>query len=60
MKWAELRKMAEQKGWYFLRSGSRHDIYAHPDKPYQIEIARHGAKEVKTGLFHKLKKQIGL
>jgi len=34
-------------------------IYAHPDKDYFIQIARHEAQEVKTGLYHKLKKQIG-
>lgn len=59
MKWSELRKKALQRGWYLLRNGKEHDIYAHPDKDFVIQIARHDAQEVKTGLYHKLKKQIG-
>jgi predicted RNA binding protein YcfA (HicA-like mRNA interferase family) len=59
MKWSELKKIAESKGWYLLRNGKEHDIYAHKDKNFQITIERHGSKEVKKGLFHKLKKQIG-
>jgi predicted RNA binding protein YcfA (HicA-like mRNA interferase family) len=58
MKWSELQRKAVAKGWYLLRNGSRHDIYAHPDKDFQIEIERHSAQEVKAGLFHKLKRQI--
>jgi predicted RNA binding protein YcfA (HicA-like mRNA interferase family) len=59
MKWNELEKIAKKKGWYLLRHGKRHDIYAHPEKNYQIEIERHGSTEVKKGLLEKLKKQIG-
>jgi predicted RNA binding protein YcfA (HicA-like mRNA interferase family) len=51
MKWSELRRKTEQKGWYIVRHGSRHDVYAHPDKDFQIEICRHDSEEVKTGLF---------
>jgi predicted RNA binding protein YcfA (HicA-like mRNA interferase family) len=50
--------MAEKEGWYIVRHGSNHDIYAHSDKDYQIALERHGAKEIKTGLYYKLKKQI--
>ncbi len=59
MKWSELRKIAEKHGWYLYRSGSRHDIYRHPDKDFSIQIGRHASEEVKTGLARKLKKQIG-
>lgn len=59
MKWSELRKKAIRNGWYKLRNGKEHDIYAHPDKEYFIQISRHDSEEVKTGLYHKLKKQIG-
>jgi predicted RNA binding protein YcfA (HicA-like mRNA interferase family) len=59
MKWSELRKKAEQHGWYLLRNGKEHDIYAHPGKGFTIQIARHDTQEVKTELYHKLKKQIG-
>ncbi|MDR3183951.1 MAG: type II toxin-antitoxin system HicA family toxin [Prevotellaceae bacterium] len=58
MKWSELRRMAEKEGWYIVRHGSNHDVYAHADKDYQIALERHGAKEVGTGLYYKLKKQI--
>ncbi|MDR0688422.1 MAG: type II toxin-antitoxin system HicA family toxin [Prevotellaceae bacterium] len=59
MKWSELRRIAEKNGWYLVRHGGGHDVYAHADKNYQIEIERHGSKEVKTGIYYKLKKQIG-
>lgn len=60
MKWSELEKKAREKGWYLLRNGKEHDIYAHAEKDYQIQIARHRSKEIPTGTFSKLKKQIGL
>lgn len=59
MKWNELRRIAEKHGWYLWRDGARHDIYRHPEKDFEIQIGRHGSEEIKTGLFHKLKKQIG-
>lgn len=59
MKWSELRRKAERKGWYLVRNDSNHDIYAHNDKDFQIQIGRHDSEEVKKGLFSKLKKQIG-
>ncbi len=59
MKWNELRRIAEEKGWYLCRSGGKHDIYIHPEKPGVLQIERHGTQEIKTGLYHKLKKQIG-
>ena len=30
MKWNELRRIAESHGWFLLRTGGNHDIYAHP------------------------------
>lgn len=59
MKWSELKRKATQHGWYLLRNGKEHDIYAHPNKDYKIQIPRHDAQEVKTGIYNKLKKQIG-
>ena len=59
MKWNELRKIAESKGWRLKRQGTNHEVYCHPDKDYQIEIGRHGKEEIKNGTFCKLKKQIG-
>lgn len=59
MKWNELRKIAEKKGWVFCRHGASHDIYRHPDHKEPIQIGRHGTEEIKNGTFNKLKKQIG-
>lgn len=59
MRWSELRRIAEEYGWRLYRNGSNHDIYAHPEKGYRIQISRHGKEEVKYGTFNKLKKQIG-
>ncbi|DBA55318.1 HicA-like toxin-antitoxin protein [Porphyromonas phage phage019b_ATCC49417] len=59
MKWNELRRIAEKKGWVLHRSGANHDIYRHPEKPGTIQIGRHGKQEIAPGTFNKLKKQIG-
>ena len=59
MKWSELKRIATQHGWHLLRNGKEHDIYAHPDRDYKIQIPRHESQEVKTGIYNKLKKQIG-
>ena len=59
MKWNELRRYAEQRGWRCIRRGGSHDIYGHPDKPYRIAIERHDAVEVRNGLLKRLLKQIG-
>lgn len=59
MKWNELKRIAERYGWYLIKNGKKHDIYAHPEYPYRIEIARHWKEEIPNGTFSKLKKQIG-
>jgi len=59
MKWSELKRIAERKGWVLVRYGGRHNIYEHADKDFEIQIERHDSKEVKQGLYYKLKKQIG-
>lgn len=59
MKWNELRKIAEKRGWYLHRNGASHDIYKHPEKSYPILIGRHGTQEIAKGTFQDLKKKIG-
>ena len=59
MKWSEIERKAIEKGWYLIRHGREHDIYGHKDRDYQIHIERHKSAEVKSGLYCKLKKQIG-
>lgn len=60
MKWNEFIKIAKAHGWRLERSGSRHDVYKHPERKDLLIIPRHGAEEIKTGLFNKLKKQVGI
>ncbi len=60
MKWSELRKKIEKKGWYCVRHGAKHDIYEHPDKNFQVQIERHSSQEIGSGLYNKIKKQVGL
>lgn len=59
MKWNELRRIAEKKGWYLERHGASHDVYRHPNKPYPILIGRHGKEEIAKGTYQSLKKKIG-
>ena len=51
MKWNELRRIAEEKGWYLLRNGGSHDIYAHEQRNVLLKIERHGSQEIKHGLY---------
>jgi predicted RNA binding protein YcfA (HicA-like mRNA interferase family) len=59
MKWSELRRIAEQRGWQLYRHGADHDLYRHPETGETILIARHRKEEIKKGTYQKLKKQIG-
>jgi len=61
MKWNELRRIAEKRGWKLERNGASHDIYLHPERPKDdiLYLGRHGAEEIRKGTFQKLKKQIG-
>jgi predicted RNA binding protein YcfA (HicA-like mRNA interferase family) len=56
MKWSELRRIAEKKGWFLYRHGGKHDIYRHKKTDYPIEIERHDSQEIRQGLYYKLKK----
>lgn len=62
MRWNELRKLAEKKGWRLFKNGARHDQYRHPEHPELgiLIIGRHGSEEVKKGTFESIRKQIGL
>ena len=59
MKWNELKRIAEQKGWRCYSTAGKHDKYKHPTKDGILILERHGSKEVKHGLYNKLKRQIG-
>jgi predicted RNA binding protein YcfA (HicA-like mRNA interferase family) len=59
MKWSEFEKIAREKGWVFLKHGSKHDAYVHPDREDILWIERHSSQEIRKGLYLKLKKQVG-
>jgi len=58
MKWSEIRKIAENKGWYLYRYGANHDIYRHNEKDFPILIGRHKSEEIPKDAYHRLKKQL--
>ena len=58
MKWSEIRRIAEDNGWYLFSRGANHDIYRHNGRSDIVVISRHGSEEIKTGTYNKLKKQI--
>ena len=59
MKWNELRRIAESKGWYLWRNDRSHDVYRHPDSEDFLYIERRESQEIRHGLYCKLRKTIG-
>ncbi|WP_110830058.1 type II toxin-antitoxin system HicA family toxin [Pedobacter nutrimenti] len=63
MKWSELLKKLKQAGYMYLRDAKgSHEYWHHPGKMNEVPIviAKHGAKEIGTGLANKILKQAGL
>jgi len=62
MKVSEIRRILEKNGWHIVRHGSKHDLYAHPDRLNEppIAVSRHMAQEMKKGTAHSILKKIGL
>lgn len=58
MKWSELVKIAEERGYILYKHGGNHDIYIN-DAGERILIGRHRSEEIRRVTFYKLKKQIG-
>ena len=50
----------EAIGWYRVGQEGSHIRFKHPDRDYSIFVPKHGARDMKTGLYYKLKKQAGL
>ncbi len=59
MKWNELKRIAIKHGFVFYRELKGHDIYMNPETGAKIMLERHQSQEVRAGLMHKLKKEIG-
>ena len=58
MKWNELQRLAEQNGWVLVRFGKKHNEFRKGNR--RVCFERHGSKEIKTGLYHTLLKQLEL
>ncbi|MET3115012.1 putative RNA binding protein YcfA (HicA-like mRNA interferase family) [Pedobacter sp. CG_S7] len=62
MKWNELLKKMKKAGYVYLRDAKgSHEIWHHPEiKGSEETIAKHGSKEIGTGLAKKILKRAGL
>lgn len=57
MKWSELIKILNAKGYTICKHGKKHDIYVN-DSGNRIIVERHSSKEIRKGLLNTLLKQI--
>ena len=58
MKGSELQRVAEQNGWVLVRFGKKHTEFRKRDR--RVYFERHCSKEIRTGLYHTLLKQLEL
>lgn len=59
MKFSELYRLLESKGWV-LKSTSKHHKYVHKDFKFPIPVGKHKSQEVPTGTLNKILKDAGL
>ena len=59
MRWSEIKRLVIKHGFVFYKELKGHDIYINPNTGKKIMLERHQSQEVRTGLMHKLKKEIG-
>lgn len=59
MKWSEIKRLAIENGFEFVRNGKKHDIYRNKLTGELIQIERHWSQEVRPGLLKRLKQVIG-
>lgn len=60
MKISELVKILKKNCCKKIRSGARHDIWLSPITGHELQIPRHGAKEVRKGTVEGILKDAGL
>ncbi|MCT3662583.1 hypothetical protein CMU81_02585 [Elizabethkingia anophelis] len=60
MKVNEAVKILKEDGWFLLRHGKKHDIYAHPTKEGPVIVPRHPSTELKKGTELSIFKTAGL
>lgn len=58
MKSSELHRLIRKNGWQHLRTEGSHYIYEKDGKTYPVPF--HGNKDIGTGIYHKIIKQMGL
>jgi mRNA interferase HicA len=51
----ELESALRALGWYFLKHGGNHDLWAHPERSRKLAVPRH--KEIKEYLARSLLRQ---
>lgn len=61
MRFSESIKLLKDDGWVVARSGEKHDLYSHPDKPgILIPVSRHKTEDMKPGTLASIMKDAGL
>ncbi len=58
MKYSELHRLIRRSGWVAVRQSGSHIIYKKGNVSYPVP--NHGSKEIKLGLFLKIKGEMGL
>jgi mRNA interferase HicA len=48
MKRGELERRLRALGWFFLRHGGKHDVWAHPAKAHHLYVPRHPVLKLGT------------
>jgi predicted RNA binding protein YcfA (HicA-like mRNA interferase family) len=60
MKYRDLVRDMENKGWQLVRTKGSHRVYKHPAKEHNVIIAGHSRNEdVPVGILRAIQKQIG-
>ncbi len=59
MKAADVVKLIEKQGWYFVRQRGSYKIFKHDDLPTIITVPEHGKEDLKPGLLNSILKAGG-
>ena len=60
MKAADVVKLIETQGWYFVRQKGSHKIFKHRDFSEVITVPDHGKDDLKPGLLNRILKTAGV
>jgi predicted RNA binding protein YcfA (HicA-like mRNA interferase family) len=56
----ELIQLLTKAGWEEVSQKGSHRVFKHPDFDNNLSVPDHGARDLGTGLLHRLMKQAGL